>query len=325
MGMQLREIALKEVALMEFAYGDLYRFDGGLFELTIPINSPIHKELLKSLALKGIRKLYIDVEDYFKITDNIKDKLIKATRSLSIGDAPSNARKHITLMSLHLQSLYTNPLNDEYLDVQFKGAQNLGKFLQVNKELTKLMYLELKKQKHHYVISQPILSSVLMIGYLNFIKVFQDKDVENLFITSFVKDIGMSFIPHEKFEKSDLDKDEKSLFHKHADSSQQILSGRTSLSRNYLSIIKNHHFLNKQIDDIQNGLPITTTGHDQLMGFETMVVSIFDILVAMTEDRPYRESKNLFDSLELIKKLMSQEYPHEFKALVLYLRNFFIK
>jgi HD-GYP domain-containing protein (c-di-GMP phosphodiesterase class II) len=43
----------------------------------------------------------------------------------------------------------------------------------------------------------------------------------------------------------------------------------------------------------------------------------------MTNDRPYRRGQSLYQSLELIKKMMADDYPQEFKALVVFLKQFF--
>jgi HD-GYP domain-containing protein (c-di-GMP phosphodiesterase class II) len=59
------------------------------------------------------------------------------------------------------------------------------------------------------------------------------------------------------------------------------------------------------------------------MGIESTLVAVFDILVAMTNDRPYRKGLSLYQSLEVIKKMMADEYPQEFKALVVFLKQFF--
>jgi len=58
-------------------------------------------------------------------------------------------------------------------------------------------------------------------------------------------------------------------------------------------------------------------------GFETMIVSVMDIIAAMITERPYRPSVPIFESLELIKVLIIDEFPHEFRIIVGYFRNFF--
>ena len=60
-----------------------------------------------------------------------------------------------------------------------------------------------------------------------------------------------------------------------------------------------------------------------LSGIESATISFIDILVAMTTERPYRESVSTFTALEFIKKVISDEYPQEFKSLVVFIKNFF--
>lgn len=58
-------------------------------------------------------------------------------------------------------------------------------------------------------------------------------------------------------------------------------------------------------------------------GIESTLVAVTDILVAMTSQRPYRQSLTVYQSLELVRKMIADEYPQEFRALVVYLRQFF--
>jgi hypothetical protein len=323
LGMKLRPIPVRNLAILEHALSDIFSFNNGAFELTIPAETPIHKNLISKLAKNGVKQLYIFEEDLVQLNHLIKEKMIKITRSLSIGDFEKNTKTQITLMSLHLNNLYQNPFNDENLDVQYKCTSNLAKLLIENKNLGSYLYAQLKKQNHHFIISQPILSSLLLLGYLKHLAVFQNSEMENLFITSMMKDLGISFVPQDKLNKSNLSTEEKKLFSLHPESSKSILSGRVPLSRNYLSIIENHHHFNPQITQIISNIYTQEHVPSNLVGFETLVVAMMDILVAMTEGRPYRAKCSLFESLDLIKKLMIKEYPHEFKTLVIYLRQFF--
>ena len=43
----------------------------------------------------------------------------------------------------------------------------------------------------------------------------------------------------------------------------------------------------------------------------------------MTSSRPYRQGLTTYQSLELIRKMIADDYPQEFRALVVYLRQFF--
>jgi hypothetical protein len=48
-----------------------------------------------------------------------------------------------------------------------------------------------------------------------------------------------------------------------------------------------------------------------------------DTVAAMTTDRPFRKAESLFKSLDLIRLLVGEQYPNEFKLIVHYFRNFF--
>jgi HD-GYP domain-containing protein (c-di-GMP phosphodiesterase class II) len=325
LAMKLRPIDLREVLLMEHALGDLYHYENGLYSLIIPSTHAISRDLIKKLHQSNIKKLYIDEADLKKINEEIESKLILNSRSLSMGDVEKKLTKQVTLLSFNLNQNYRNPFNDDSLELQIKAVQNTSAVLMNNLNLTPTLYQQIKKQKQHFLIAQPLLSSLLVVGYLDFLKVYQDKDIQQLFLTSFIKDIGMSFIPEDQLEKKELNSSEKKLFRSHAKKSKSILTGRIQLPRNLLDIIENHHILNDKIAAIYSNHQLRMLPDQEIIGFETMAIAIIDILVAMTEDRPYREAISLFDSLELIKQLMQKDYPHEFKALVIYLKTFFAK
>ncbi|MGK0368022.1 MAG: hypothetical protein ACI9QD_001162 [Thermoproteota archaeon] len=323
-GINFRPISIKELVLIPMAFGDIYRFDGGLFQITIRKDTEIKKDLLKNLLERGYEVLFLESIDYNSVKDFIQDKLIKTTRSLSIGNPLANGNRQVSLLSLNLQSLYAEPLKDETLEIQFNGTKNLGIFLLENKVINPSLYQNLKKLNHHFVITQPLLSSLLTIGFLQYLKTFKDKELENLFLTSMLKDIGMSFIPNDKYDKRLLSTDEKQLFKDHTLSSKKILEDRVPLNKNCLDIIENHHFLNDQITLIRAGQKVCLDSNPEIItGLETLIISVMDIIVAMTEERPYVKKSNLFNALELCKKLMEDDYPHEFRALVVYLKKFF--
>ena len=58
-------------------------------------------------------------------------------------------------------------------------------------------------------------------------------------------------------------------------------------------------------------------------GLESTLVAVADVIVAMTSQRPYRQGLTVYQSLELVRKMIADEYPQEFRALVVYLRQFF--
>ena len=62
---------------------------------------------------------------------------------------------------------------------------------------------------------------------------------------------------------------------------------------------------------------------EMIYGIESTLVAVFDIMVAMMSDRPYRKGISLYQALEVVKKMMADDYPQEFKALVVFMKQFF--
>jgi HD-GYP domain-containing protein (c-di-GMP phosphodiesterase class II) len=168
-----------------------------------------------------------------------------------------------------------------------------------------------------------MLSSLLLISFLQAIHLFNEKEIENLFLTSYFKDIGFSMIPDDIYDIKSLTSRDQNLFANHANFSFDLLEGRTPLSKNYLTIIKHHHFMNEKMKEILSKDKRYKREPEVILGLESTLVAVFDILVAMTHDRPYRKGISLYQALEVIKKMMVDDYPQEFKALVIFLRQFF--
>ena len=83
-----------------------------------------------------------------------------------------------------------------------------------------------------------------------------------------------------------------------------------------------YHYLNLKIKAIVNKEKYQPE-EEFLSGIESALISTIDILVAMTSERPYREAMTPYKSLEFIKRVISDEYPQEFKTLVVFIKNFF--
>jgi HD-GYP domain-containing protein (c-di-GMP phosphodiesterase class II) len=131
-------------------------------------------------------------------------------------------------------------------------------------------------------------------------------------------------IPGDKYDLKTLTTRDQELFSQHADFSFDLLEGRIPLSKNYLTIIKHHHFLNNKMKELLKPEKKKQKGEPEIIfGLESTLVAVFDILTAMTNNRPYRKGKSLYHSLELIKKMMADDYPQEFRALVVFLKQFY--
>jgi response regulator RpfG family c-di-GMP phosphodiesterase len=323
LALKLRPILVGELYLTRKLLHPVYIYKEGMFVSVIPEGSVPTKDQVSTLIKNHCREVYVYQSDLDQIKSNLEAALIKVTRSLSVGDPLENGNKDLKLLSLNMGSLYQNPHNDEKLMLQFQSTQNLTKFLMDNKKHQSHFFHGLARENFHFTISQPMLSSVVLLSFLQSIHLFHDKEIENLFITSYLKDIGIAIIPDAKYDLKILNSKEQCLFADHADFSFDLLEGRVPLSKNYLNIIKHHHFLNNRLKGMVDKDHKTKLDNEMIMGIESTLVAVCDILVAMTSDRPYRKGLSLYQSLEVIKKMMADEYPQEFKAFVVFLKQFF--
>lgn len=322
--LKLKPILVGELYLCRKLKHPVYVYKDGLFAAVLTEGSVPSKEMINTLIKNSHKEVYVYNDDIINIKKNLETALIKITRSLSVGDPLENGTKDMKLLSLNLGGLYKNPHNDELLMLQFQSSQNLSKFLLENRKYQSFFFQNLVSENFHFMVSQPMLSSVMLLSFLQAIHLFHDKEIENLFLTSYLKDIGIAIIPSEKYDIKVLSSRDQELFADHADFSFELLEGRVPLSKNYLTIIKQHHFLNDKIKDLlsrEKGQYLQ--GTEMIYGIESTLVAVFDIVVAMMSDRPYRKGISLYQSLEVVKKMMADDYPQEFKALVVFMKQFF--
>ena len=324
LSLKLKPVFVGKLTVINALENSAYSYQEGKFLEILSSNEGITKEFIANYALNLGEHIFVEQSDYDLIDDVIREQLTKHTRSLSIGDIGKNARKQVNLLTMQMSSLYDNPFDDEMLVNQFQNSKNLGTLLYNNKNIHKDVYHNLSKQKYHYTHKQPLLSSIMLLSYFQHLGLFTETEIQNLFLTSYFKDIGMSFISREKFELAHLSDFDKNLFAEHAENSMKLLEGRVPLSQSQLNIIKNHHFLNTKIQAMASGR-VYVPDQDFISGLESVMMSSIDILVAMTHDRPYRDAKTSFNALELLKKVLADEYSQEFKSLVFFLKKFLSK
>jgi HD-GYP domain-containing protein (c-di-GMP phosphodiesterase class II) len=322
--LKLKPILVGELYLCRKLKNPVYVYKDGLFAPVLLEGSVPSKDMINTLIKNSHKEVYVYNEDINEIKKNLETALVKITRSLSVGDPLENGTKDMKLLSLNLGGLYKNPHNDELLMLQFQSSQNLSKFLIENRKYQSFFFQNLVSENFHFMVAQPMLSSVLLLSFLQAIHLFHDKEIENLFLTSYLKDLGIAIIPSEKYDVKVLSSRDQELFANHADFSFELLEGRVPLSKNYLTIIKQHHFLNDKMKDLlskEKGKYLQDT--EMIYGIESTLVAVFDIMVAMMSDRPYRKGISLYQSLEVVKKMMADDYPQEFKALVVFMKQFF--
>lgn len=321
--LDLTPISIRELLFINTVPCNIYGTENDLFEIILKKNSYLNNQIIKDLILKEKVNLFVKTEDRKEMIESLQASLTQLTRSLSIGDSFEKTKRQMNLMTINLGYLYQNPTDDETLQMQHLCSKSLAYFLMKNLDLLEPLYSDFIKQKHHYIYMQPLISSLFVLGVLKMGGMYNDQEIENMFITSYFKDIGMSAIPPEKYDLDELDENDKELLMKHSEFSANILSGRLPLLPSHFNIIKNHHAFSMLGSELNRIAPALKS-EGQIIGFETIIISVMDIIAAMITPRPYRESTKIFQSLDLIRVLISIQYPTEFRLIVSFFKNFFL-
>ncbi len=314
----LTPIAFREIFFIQEAPCDIYAHSDGVFKIVFTKNSEISNHHLKELLSKGLAHLFVHEKERLLIRSAQQENLRSVTRSLSIGNPLEKAKLQTNLLTLNFAYLYEDPTNDDLLGLQIQSAKNLSTFLYNKPQIHENLYREFLKQGHHYIFAQPFVSTLFLLGVMKNSRLYVDKDIELFFLTSYLKDIGMSAIPVEKYNQEHLDDHDKELLASHPELSVNILKGRCPLPPNHLRIIENHHIYST----LTNRFNLSDDPNN-MYGFETMMISAMDTIAAMTTDRPFRKAESLFKSLDLVRLLIGEQYPNEFKLIVYYFKNFF--
>ncbi|MBT3980286.1 MAG: hypothetical protein HOE90_02980 [Bacteriovoracaceae bacterium] len=317
LSLNLIPVGVKEVFATGFAPCPLYYYSDNGYQLYKDQGHKLSKEDLRELLVRKSWILFISFDDFIIFKNYYREQLRKVTRSLSVGNSIGNVKKMTNLLTIHLGMIYRDPTDDESLSLQYQSIKTLIGFILDNKKYLPELYKSVEEFGHFYTYSQPLLSSLMLMGILLHTQIFNNREIELLFITSYFKDIGMALVPQENYLKQNLTSQEKKTIKSHGQNSLKILSGRISLGQNYNTIIANHH-IHSHIDD-----NIKLVSDKEIMGIETLFLAIADMLTAMSSTRPYRKSMDIFESLKYLKTLVSSEYPQEFKILVHFISKFY--
>ena len=317
-------LALRELLNIESVPCDIYALKNGLFELILIQESSIDKRLLGQILNNSNGALYTLKNEHKKIIKKQQELLRISTRSLSMGNTIENTKKQMNFLTLNMYYLYLDALDNETLNLQLQSAHTLSKVLMEMMHTHKELYEDYIGQKHHYILAQPVLSSLFLLGLLKNSKTYIDQDIEAFFLASLLKDVGMSFIPTNKFEKNNLTDSDKKQFLRHPQLSIKILNGRTPLRPHHLKIIEHHHAFSDLRSELSQEMQIRLNPSVNVMlGFETLTTTIMDIIAAMLSDRPYRSASTLLESLEFVKKIMFDQFPTEFKLIVQFFKKYY--
>jgi hypothetical protein len=321
--LQVVPISIRELLFISTAPCDIYGIKDDLFQRILRKGVFTNKPLLRDLIAKGQVHLFVKRNDRPLIIDNVQKNLLNVTRSLSVGNPVENGRSVMNLLTINMGYLYEDPTNDKHLKLQHQCAKNLVYFLINRINILEPLQKDFIKQKHHFVYAQPLIASIFLLGLMKYSQLYTDQEIENLFVTSYFKDIGMSSIPAEKYDQDNLTEKEKELLSRHAQHSVQILRGRLPLSPNHINIIQHHHSFSLLTNDLHLDLKSKEQSGELIAGFETMLVTVMDVISAMITGRPFRPPTKLFESLDLVKILIADQYPQEFRLIVSYFKSFF--
>jgi HD-GYP domain-containing protein (c-di-GMP phosphodiesterase class II) len=317
--------SIREVLLLDSPIEDIFAYNDGEFIVVFQYNQKITKEKIIQLIKSNIINVFVSKQDDYNIRAKLIQSLRNNARSLSVGNSYENISKHFSLMNLNLNNLYNSPLDDEILQLLYQSSNNLVSFLHDNPNIVDVeIYNKVMRDQVHYSRTQPLLATLLLFKFLSSAKIFNKREIENLFLISYFKDIGMCYLSEETLDSKNLTFEDKKAIGMHPQNSFLLLENRVPFSAQALKIISDHNFLNPQISSILNGSS-TIPSLNVEYGLESYIIAMFDIFASMTNQRPYRDEKvfSTFQALELMKKLLADKYPHEFKALVHFFKKFF--
>ena len=277
----------------------------------------ISREKIQILVNLGVSELFVSQRDYHLLKEGLENLLRRTSRSLSMGAGTDHVKRLVNLLAIHMAMLFREPVNDSTLALHYQVVRALGAYLIEHRKCISDLYFSMEKFHHFYVFAQPVLSSLLYFGLLGHSQIFNNREMEVLFVTSYFKDLGLALLPHDLLRRDNLILHEKMTLASHANGSSKILQGRIPLAPNFLNMIENHH-IHSLLDK-----KVRLHGNDSIMGIETLFMSMTDMVAAMGSSRPYRNKVDLFDALAYLKHLVVVDYPQEFRALVQYMQRMY--
>lgn len=154
--------------------------------------------------------------------------------------------------------------------------------------------------------------SVMIANQMNENKsaIFDDKFMENLYISGLLHDIGKIGVPEEILNKTGkLTDEEYTVMKKHPQRGVEIVAP-LNLPQNCLDGILHHH---ERYDG--RGYPAGLKG--EAIPLTAAVIAVADAFDAMTSDRPYRRGMDKSQAMEEIKKCIGTQFnPLPAKAFV---------
>lgn len=313
----MRGVKIQEILYKDPVPIDVFFFHQGHYNILLHQSDSLTSkqwDLLNQNVMEKNVSLFCRQEDREKLDQYFQQKLRYLTRGFSLEILRNKNSPSLFLADFlgtffhNLHQLYQEPFDSELMEIFYQASFGPIQTLMTNMDYLAYLYFYGERLNYPYHLKQPILSSILLLAFLAHTRQFSQKEMENLYVVSMLKDVGVCFWPTVLFSKNKLLPHEQELIHNHPLDSLRIVSNRVPLSSNYLKILSNHHLQEEQIH-----------------GIETQLISLCDKVVAIIQGRPYQKGGDLFHALGIVKSALPAQYNQEYKLFVLFMQIFFRK
>lgn len=321
-GLNLVPVTIQQLLVIERTIGQIFINSKGTYKSIFDAHSVIKPIEIEQQYKNGITHFFTTEDDFNQIKNIMFQRLQDATRKLSVGDALESGVHYLLILLQNMSLLYEDYQNQKLLSLIFQTSPSFTIYLNANKKIIRELYKAVSADRTHYLFKQPVLSSLFLTGFITQHNVFSEREVQDLFIISLVKDLGMCFLPREAWDKSNLDSYQQEALNKHTQNSVQLLKDRIPIHQSGLHIIEHHHYHN---DTVRTFLKDQKIEQDNTLihGIETTIIAMSDLIAAMHSPRPYRKPYQL----DLIKKIthliLKENYVEEDKILIKFIDQFF--
>lgn len=330
-GLNLFHVHWKTIDWCKDQLQAIYLLHQGKFQKISSKEKPLTASQFQDFGNKFEWSLYLSNQDLAVVRETLYRQLQESTRRLSVGHALERGLHHLSVITEIICYLYDHPYEQKILTLLFQTAPSFCSYLQSNVKLIPALYRDIEAGKSHFIYRQPIMASLYLVDFLTRNLLFNEKETQDLFVISLLKDIGMSIIPKHAWDRKELDVVQQRSLSMHANHSVHLLKDRLPIHKTALTIIEHHHFhndivrhylQNKQQSKETKGQDRTYSS-DVIHGIETALVAISDLIVAMQTTRPYRPPYTIANIQNVLWLVTKDHYPTEEKILTKHLHQFF--
>jgi hypothetical protein len=302
--------------------GEIYYLHPNVFQVFSPSQRKNIPQTIDALGKLGIQEFYVKEKDFLLVQELVYQKHQEATRKLSVGEAQKRGDDFMLAMQMSLAVLYEDFHHHQLLSLIYQTTPSFVLYLQLHKSKIPDFYHSIQNRMGHFIYKQPLLSSLFLVYFCQVTHLFDERELQDLFVVSLLKDIGMSLVPRSAWDKTQLEANDELALSSHATNSVHLLKERTPIPKSGLHIVEHHHFHN---DVVRNFLAdgILNEHDDLFLGIETSLVAIADLIAAMHSSRPFRPAYPLSTIKKIVSLIMNKNYPKETKLLLDFMNYFF--